>query len=41
MSNISAEELSLGGYTLRSVSEGVETKYKFHRTVKVSLILQL
>lgn len=35
VSNISTEELSLGGYTLKSISEGVETKYKFHRTVKV------
>merc|ERR1711971_1310391 len=34
--NVGEEEGSLGGYTLQSVSGGLETKYKFHRTVKVS-----
>ncbi len=36
VTNISATEQSLGGFTLKSVSEGVEIAYKFHRTVKVS-----
>jgi len=34
--NVGEEEGSLGGYTLQSTSGGLETKYKFHRTVKVA-----
>jgi len=34
--NAGEEEGSLGGYTLQSTSGGLETKYKFHRTVKVA-----
>jgi hypothetical protein len=40
VTNISATEQSLGGFTLKSVSEGVEIAYKFHRTVKVSLFMK-
>jgi len=36
LKNIGDKEESLGGFTLTSVAEGVETSYKFHRTVKVA-----
>jgi hypothetical protein len=39
VTNISGTEQSLGGFTLKSVSEGVEIAYKFHRTVKVGGLL--
>jgi len=32
--NTSDEEETLGGFQLKSTSEGIETGYKFHRTVK-------
>jgi len=35
VTNTSDTEESLGGFTVKSISEGVETAYKFHRTVKV------
>ena len=34
LQNTGVNEESLGGFTLASVAEGVETAYKFHRTVK-------
>lgn len=36
MTNITGTEQSLGGFTLKSVSEGLAVTYKFHRTVKVA-----
>lgn len=36
LQNTGDDEESLGGFTLTSVAEGVETSYKFHRTVKVA-----
>jgi len=36
LKNTGDKEESLGGFTLTSVAEGVETSYKFHRTVKVA-----
>jgi len=36
LKNTGDNEESLGGFSLTSVAEGVETSYKFHRTVKVS-----
>merc|ERR1719186_1306103 len=35
LKNTSEKEESLGGFALSSVAEGIETTYKFHRTVKV------
>lgn len=35
VTNTSEDEESLSGFQLKSTSEGVETGYKFHRTVKV------
>jgi len=36
LQNTGDKEENLGGFTLASVAEGVETAYKFHRTVKVA-----
>lgn len=36
VTNTGEEEESVGGFTLQSECEGVETVYKFHRTVKVA-----
>merc|ERR1719323_8714 len=34
VSNTGEEEVSLGGYLLKSTGQGLATEYKFHRTVK-------
>lgn len=36
LQNTGDDEESVGGFTLSSVAEGVETSYKFHRTVKIA-----